>query len=183
MSKKKIIGITFGVIVLGVGALCAVAATKPDTFRVERSATINASADKIYPLINDFHQWNKWSPYDKIDPDMKRTFSGEDKGKGAVYEWDGDNNAGSGRMEIAESQEPNKVRINLDFTKPFEANNIAEFTMVPEGDATKVTWSMEGKNNFMCKIIQTFCNMDDMCGKDFTTGLKNIKSLTETPAS
>jgi hypothetical protein len=183
MPKKKIIGIVVGLIGLAVGTLCAVAITKPDNFRVERSATINASADKIYPLINDFHQWSKWSPFEKLDPKMKRTFSGAENGKGAVYQWDGDSNAGSGRMEIAETQEPSKVRINLDFTKPFEANNIAEFTMVPEGDATKVTWSMEGKNNFMCKMMQTFCSMDDMVGKEFTTGLNNIKTITETPAS
>lgn len=182
MLKKIVIGV-LGVVVAAVGTICALAATKPDVFRVERSATIQAPAENIYALINDFHKWNQWSPFEKLDPNMKRRFSGPESGIGAVYQWDGNNDAGSGRMEIAEAESPNKIRIKLDFTKPFEANNIAEFVMVPEGDATKVTWSMEGKNNFMCKVMSVVCSMDDMVGKEFATGLNNLKAITETPKS
>ena len=155
------------------------AATRPDTFRVQRSAAIKASPDKIFALINDLHAWSSWSPYEKKDPAMKRTFGGASAGKGAVYEWDGDKNVGKGRMEITESSPPARILIKLDFFKPFEGHNTAEFTMEPKGDNTIVTWAMYGPSAFMMKVMGLFMNMDNMIGNDFAAGLANLKAVAE----
>jgi len=175
----KIVSVGLAVVVVLVGAVLAYAATKPDIFRVERSATIKAPPDRIFGMINDLRGWGAWSPYEKKDPDMKRTFSGASSGKGAVYAWDGDKNVGQGRMEIVETAAPSKVVIKLDFMRPFEAHNTAEFTMQPEADATRVTWAMHGPNLFIGKVISTFLDMDKMVGKDFEDGLANLKTLAE----
>lgn len=172
----KIIAIAALVIII---AILVFASTKPDTFRVERSTTIKASPEKIYPLINDLHSWTTWSPYEKKDPDMKRTHSGAASGQGAVYEWDGDKNVGKGRMEITESSPASRVVIKLDFLAPFEAHNTAEFTLQPQGDATQVTWSMYGPANYMSKLMSVFFNMDKMVGDDFAIGLANLKAAAE----
>src|SRR3979490_1134501 len=164
---------------IAIAAVLVLAATKPDTLRVQRTITVSAPAEKLFPLINDFHQWRTWSPYEHKDPEMKRTYSGAESGKGAVYAWDGNNNVGSGRMEILETSVPSKVRIKLDFFKPFEGHNTAEFTMLPQGDATNVTWLMHGPSPFMGKIMHVFINMDRMVGKDFEIGLANLKKLAE----
>jgi hypothetical protein len=155
------------------------AATKPDTFRVQRAATVNAAAEKIFPLINDFHRWGAWSPYETRDSGMKRSYSGAESGVGAVYGWDGNNNVGSGRMEILNASAPSKIVIKLDFLKPFEAHNIAEFTMLPQADATNVTWAMHGPSSLMSRLMQVFIDLDGMIGKDFEAGLANLKRLTE----
>ena len=155
------------------------AATRPDTFRVQRSAAIKASPDKIFALINDLHAWSSWSPYEKKDPAMKRTFGGASAGTGAVYEWDGDKNVGKGRMEITESSPPARILIKLDFFKPFEGHNTAEFTMEPKGDNTIVTWAMYGPSAFMMKVMGLFMNMDNMIGNDFAAGLANLKAVAE----
>ncbi len=176
---KKIAIIIAGVLVVAVGAVLAIAAGKPDVLHVERSALISAPPATIFPIVNDLHRWTEWSPYEEKDPKMKRTFSGADKGKGAVYTWDGNDEVGSGRMEIAEVTEPSKISINLHFIKPFEGDNLSEFTFVPEGDATKVTWSMTGESKFLCKVMQVFMNMDDMCGNDFAKGLAKLKTVAE----
>ena len=175
----KIIAIIAVVLLVGVAAILIYAATKPDDFRVARSLAIKAPADKIFPLINDLHGWNAWSPYEKRDPAMKRTFSGAERGKGAVYEWDGNNNVGKGRMEITDTSPPNKIVIKLDFIKPFEGHNVAEFTMAPQGDATTVTWAMYGPSRYITKLIGTLMNMDKMIGTDFEAGLTNLKALAE----
>lgn len=167
------------IIVVLVVVLLIYAATKPDTFRVQRSANIKAPPEKIFPLINDFHRWISWSPYEKKDPAMKRTYSGAADGKGSVYEWDGDKNVGNGRMEIAESTPPSKIAIKLDFLKPFEAHNIAEFTLEAKGDSTNVTWAMYGPSPYVAKLMHIFFNMDDMVGTQFETGLANLKTITE----
>lgn len=172
----KIIAIAALVIII---AILVFATTKPDTFRVERSTTIKAAPEKIYPLINDLHSWTTWSPYEKKDPDMKRTHSGAASGQGAVYEWDGDKNVGKGRMEITESSPASRVVIKLDFLAPFEAHNTAEFTLQPQGDATQVTWSMYGPANYMSKLMSVFFNMDKMVGDDFAIGLANLKAAAE----
>ena len=138
-----------------------------------------APADKIYPLIVDLKGWASWSPYEKKDPNMKRTFSGAQSGKGAIYEWNGDKNVGHGRMEIIDAAAPSKVVIKLDFFSPFEAHNTAEFTMTPQGDATNVTWAMYGPNVFMGKVMQVFMNMDKMVGTDFEAGLQALKARAE----
>jgi uncharacterized protein YndB with AHSA1/START domain len=167
------------ILAIVVAAILAFAATKPNTLRVLRTISIKAPADRIFPLINNFHQWTKWSPYETKDPAMKRTYGGAESGKGAVYAWDGNKNVGSGRMEILEASMPSKIVIKLDFFTPFEGHNTAEFTMLPQGDATRVSWVMYGCSNFMAKLIQVFINLDNMIGKDFETGLANLKTLTE----
>jgi polyketide cyclase/dehydrase/lipid transport protein len=172
----KIIGI---VVVALVAALLIFAATKPDTFRVQRSASIKAPPEKIFPIINDFHNWGTWSPWEKKDPGMKRTLGAVASGKGAVYEWEGNNEVGKGRMEIAETSPSSKVVIKLDFVKPFEAHNTVEFTLEPKSDATNVTWAMQGHTPYFAKIIHVFFDMDSMVGKDFETGLANLKAVAE----
>ena len=171
-----IIAVVLAIVIAGVLIL---AATKPDTFRIERSATLNAPADKIFPLISDFHRWLSWSPWEGRDPALKRTYSGAERGKGAVYAWEGNKNVGSGRMEILEANSPSQVLIQLDFLKPFEAHNIAEFTMLPQGNATHLNWVMSGPAPFMSKVMQVFMSFDKMIGKDFEAGLAKIKSVSE----
>jgi hypothetical protein len=179
----EVIAIIAAAIVLAVAIVLILAVRKPDTFRVQRVATIKAPADGIFSLINDFHRWKSWSPWENRDPALKRSFSGADSGKGAVYAWDGNKNVGSGRMEILDTSVPSKIVIKLDFFKPFEGHNTAEFTMLPQGDATNtgttVTWAMYGPAPFMSKLMQVFMNIDTMIGKDFETGLANLRKLTE----
>ncbi|MES2192783.1 MAG: SRPBCC family protein [Pseudomonadota bacterium] len=175
----KAIAIVAVVLVIAIAIVLILAATKPDTFAVQRAAIVNAPAEKIFPLISDFRQWGAWSPYEHKDPAMKRTYSGAVRGKGAVYAWDGDKNVGSGRMEILDVSAPSKVVIKLDFYSPFEAHNTAEFTMLPQDDATRLTWRMHGPASFMAKIMHVFINIDKMVGKDFEVGLANLKRLTE----
>ena len=167
------------VVLLAVAIIVVLAATKPDTFSVQRAIRIRAPAEKIFPLINDFHQWGGWSPWENRDPALKRTYEGAASGKGAVYAWEGNKNVGSGRMEIMENSPPSKIVIKLDFLKPFEAHNTAEFTMMPQSDATDLTWRMHGPAPFMSKLMQVFMSMDTMVGKDFEAGLANLKKLIE----
>ena len=166
-------------VAIAIAIVLILAATKPDTFSVRRVTTVRAPPEKIFPLINDFHQWGTWSPWEDKDPAMKRTYSGAGSGKGAVYAWDGNKNVGTGRMEILEVSAPSKIVIKLDFFKPFEAHNTAEFTMLPQGDATSLRWLMHGPAPFMSKVMQVFMNMDKMIGKDFEAGLAKLKNLTE----
>jgi uncharacterized protein YndB with AHSA1/START domain len=173
--------IVIGVVVLIVGIL-VFAATRPDTFRVQRSVSINAPPEKIFSAINDFHSWVAWSPYEKVDPALKRTYRGAANGKGAVYEWEGNNKVGKGRMEITETSPPSRVTIKLDFIKPFEGHNIAEFTLDTKGDSanvTNVTWAMHGPLPYVAKVMHIFLNMDRMVGKDFATGLANLRTIAE----
>jgi len=155
------------------------AVTKPDSFRIERSATIDAPAEKVFGLISDFQQWRGWSPWENKDPNLKRSYSGAERGKGSVYAWEGNKNVGSGRMEILDASSPSKVVIKLDFISPFEAHNIAEFTMLPQGNATNVHWVMHGPAQFISKVMQVFFSLDKMIGKDFEAGLASMKSLAE----
>ena len=175
MFKK--IGI---IILVLIAAVLIYAATKPDTFEVQRSATIKAPPEKIFPLLNDFHSWQSWSPWEKLDPAMKRTHSGAASGKGAVYAWEGNSQVGAGRMEMIESTPSSKIAIQLDFIKPFEGHNVAEFTLVPNGDSTNVTWSMHGPNRYIGKLMSVFINMDKMIGGDFERGLAAIKTEAES---
>ena len=176
---------TFAIIAIVLAIVIAIvlilAATKPDTFSVRRAAVVNAPAEKVFPLINDFHRWGTWSPWENKDPAMKRTYSGAQSGRGAVYAWDGNRNVGSGRMEILDASSPSKIVIKLDFFKPFEGHNTAEFTMLPQGNTatTNITWVMHGPAPFMSKVMQVFMNLDRMIGKDFEIGLANLKRQTE----
>jgi uncharacterized protein YndB with AHSA1/START domain len=177
---SDVIAIIAVVLAVAIAVVLILAAIKPDTFSIRRAITVKAPPDKIFPLISDFHQWGSWSPYENKDPAMKRSYSGAASGKGAVYAWDGNNNVGSGRMEILDASAPEKIVIKLDFLRPFEGHNTAEFTMLPQGNATNVSWLMHGPLPFMGKVMHLFMNMDNMVGKDFEIGLANLKKLTET---
>jgi len=166
-------------VVLAIVVVLLLAATKPRIFRVQRQANVNAGPDKLFPYINDFHKWAEWSPYEKLDPGMKRTFRGNTSGKGAIYEWEGNSKAGKGRMEILESSPSARVSIKLDFIKPFEGHNIAEFVMAPKEGHTEIIWSMQGPAPFVARIFHVFINMDTMIGKDFQAGLNNLKAIAE----
>jgi uncharacterized protein YndB with AHSA1/START domain len=175
----EIIAIIAVVLALAIAIILILATTKPNTFNFQRAIAIKAPPERIFPLINDFHQWGTWSPYENMDPAMKRSFSGAASGQGAVYAWEGNKNVGSGRMEILDSSPSSKIVIKLDFLKPFEAHNTAEFTMLPQGGTTSVTWRMHGPASFVSKLMQVFMNLDNMVGKDFETGLANLKKLSE----
>jgi uncharacterized protein YndB with AHSA1/START domain len=176
---RRILAIVGAVVVVAVAAILIYTATKPDSFRVQRSVTMNAPAEKIFPYLEGLKRWTEWSPYEGRDPQMKRAYSGADSGKGAVYEWDGNDNVGKGRMEIVDSKPPSKVVIKLDFLKPFEGHNTAELTVEPKGGQTIVTWAMYGPSTFMTKLIGTFMDMDDMIGRDFAAGLAKLKTVVE----
>ena len=180
-----IISVVAVVIAFAIAIVLVVAATKPDTFKVQRTAVIRAPADRVFALIDNFHQWAHWSPWEHRDPAMKRTYSGAECGKGAVYAWDGNRNVGSGRMEILDATSPSKIIIKLDFFKPFEGHNTAEFTLAPERDAsvTNITWAMHGPSPFMSKVMQVFMSLDGMIGRDFESGLANLKRLAEKQAN
>jgi uncharacterized protein YndB with AHSA1/START domain len=166
-------------IAIAVAGVLGFAATKPDTFKVERSIAIKAPPEKIFPLINDYRQWASWSPYETRDPAMRRTYGATTAGKGATYAWEGDKNVGQGSMAIEDSQPSSHVAIRLDFVKPFEAHNRVDFTLVPRGDATTVTWAMQGPSPYFAKVMHVFFNMDNMVGKDFEAGLANLKAAAE----
>jgi len=172
----KTIAIVVAVMIAGV---LVFAATKPDTFRVQRAASIKAPPEKVFALINDFKRWDAWSPWEKKDPAMKRTWGAVTSGKGAKYAWEGNSDVGQGSMEIAESVAPSKVTLKLDFVKPFEAHNIVQFTLEPKGDVTNVTWAMHGPTPYFAKIIHVFIDMDSMVGKDFEAGLASMKAVAE----
>jgi hypothetical protein len=166
------------VVVVLIAGVLLFAASKPDTFRVQRAASIKAPPEKIAAVLGDFHAWQAWSPWEKMDPAMKRSYSGAEKGKGAAYAWEGNGKVGQGRMEITDAA-PSRVALNLDFIKPFEAHNKVVFTLTPKGDATEVNWAMQGPVPYMAKIVHVFMDMDSMVGKDFEAGLANLKTITE----
>lgn len=174
MVKKIALGLV--VVVL---ALLAFAATRPDTFRVERSTTIKAPPAKVFALLNDFQKFGAWSPWEKLDPAMKRTFSGPASGPGSVYAWEGNDAVGAGRMEILQTVPDSKVVIKLDFLKPFEAHNTTEHTLQSQGDQTTITWAMFGPHPYLMRVIGLFVSMDSMVGKDFEQGLANLKRVAE----
>ena len=174
----KTLAIIAVIVMVVIAGILIYAATKPDSFRVQRTASIKAPPDKIFPLINDFKAWSVWSPYEKKDLSMKKSFGAVTAGKGATYAWEGDKNVGQGSMEMLESS-PQKVLIKLDFAKPFEAHNMAEFILVPKGDTTDVTWAIYGPSPYMSKVIGTFMNLDNMIGRDFEKGLADLKATTE----
>ena len=166
---------TFVAVIAGV---LVVASRRPDDFRVERSISIASPPEGIAAHIDDFRRWTGWSPWEGLDPAMKRTYEGAEKGVGAVYAWEGNGKVGAGRMEVLAST-PSAVRIQLDFLRPFEAHNQAEFGLEPGSSGTKVTWAMTGKSAFPAKVMGLFLDMDEMIGKDFAMGLANLKDLVE----
>lgn len=167
------------IIALLLAASLIYALTKSNIFHVERSLNIKAPAEKIFPLINDFHLWNDWTPYNK-DPAMKKTYSGSNMGAGAHYAWEGNKEVGQGEISITDSTPPNRVALNLHMIKPFDGgNNLVVFTLQPTDGYTRVTWAMEGQSHFMFKVMGLFISMDNMIGKDFEVGLANLKVLAE----
>ncbi len=177
MLRKMLIAV-----VVLIGALLLYAATKPDQFSVVRSTTISASPVVVFEQLNDFKRWQAWSPWEKMDPAMQRTYSGSAAGVGSVYAWNGNDKVGQGRMEILKSDAPNNLVIKLDFLKPFDSHNTAEFTVTAQGTATTVSWEMRGPNLFIGKVMGVFVDMDKMIGKDFESGLANLKKLAEQQA-
>lgn len=175
----QILVIILGLAVLAILAILAIAAAKPATFSIRRTTEVDATPEAIFPLINDFHNWRDWSPWEALDPDLKRRMSGAELGRGAVYEWEGNKKVGTGRMEITDVSAPNKVVIKLDFLKPFEAHNVARFTMEPQGAKTRLDWEMTGPSPFMSKVMQVFMNFDKMVGTDFEKGLASLKAIAE----
>lgn len=175
----QFIAIAAGAAIAGV---LGVAARRPDTFRMHRSAVIDAPPERIHALIDDFRKWADWSPFEKLDPEMKKTYSGAAAGRGAVYTWEGNKKAGAGRMETVETSAL-RIAIKLDFTRPFKASNVTTFTLQPRGAGTEVTWAMEGPNPFINKVMGVLINLDKLVGKDFEAGLANLKALAERQPS
>jgi uncharacterized protein YndB with AHSA1/START domain len=172
----KIIGIIVAIVVAGV---LLIAANKPDSFRVERRASIQAPPERIFPLINDLRAFNTWNPFEKKDPNLKGRYSGPSSGRGAAYAFDGNKDVGKGSLEILESAPPSKVTMRLAMVEPFEVRNTVEFTLVPNGGTTNVTWAMQGPAPFIAKVIHVFIDMDKMVGQDFEAGLASLKAIAE----
>jgi len=170
-------------VVVVIAGFLLYATTRPDTFRIERSATIAAPPEKVFALLNDFKNWGSWSPWEKKDPAMKRTMGATSSGQGAHYAWDGNKDVGQGSMTITESVPPSRLAINLDFIKPFEGHHKVEFTLAKEGEGTKITWAMHGPVPYISKIMHIFFNIDKMVGGDFEAGLRNLKALAEKTTS
>jgi polyketide cyclase/dehydrase/lipid transport protein len=180
-NHRKVIMIQ--IIFISLAAIVAVfagfVAMQPSRFRITRKATISAPAPAVFAQVNDFHKWESWSPWEKIDPALKRTYEGAPAGTGAIYSWAGNSQIGEGRMTIIESRPSDLIRIKLEFMKPFAATHAAEFTFEPEGDQTAVTWSMAGENKFIAKGISLLMNMDKMIGGQFEQGLAQMRSVVE----
>jgi uncharacterized protein YndB with AHSA1/START domain len=173
--------VTIAVVVLVlIGVVLAVAASRPSEFTVQRTTRIAAPPERILANIADFRRWEAWSPWERMDPAMRKTHSGAASGPGAVYEWEGNSKVGKGRMEITELSPPSSVTVQLDFLKPFEAHNTARFMLVPVAGGTDVTWSMFGPSPFVTKVMGVFFNMEKMVGKDFERGLASLKTVSES---
>ena len=169
------------IVAAAIALLLIYASTRPDTFAVERSTTIAAPAAKLFPLINDLRQFNTWNPYARKDPAMKAAYSGPASGPGAVFDFQGNQDVGKGRISVTAVTEPSLVTMQLDMWEPFEGHNEVRFTLVPDGAGTRVTWAMQGPSAFITKLMGLFFNMDQMIGKDFEAGLAHLKALAEKP--
>lgn len=177
MFKKILIGLVLVLVVLAI-----VIAMQPGEFKVERSMTMNAPAQAVFDQVNDFHKWEAWSPWAKLDPKCENTFGGKESGVGATFDWKGNNEVGQGKMTIVESTPPSLIRVKLDFIKPFESTSDVEFKFKEKDGKTDVIWSMSGKSNFVGKAICLFMNMDQMIGAYYEKGLTSIKTIVEKPA-
>jgi hypothetical protein len=164
---------------VGISLLLCIIVTRPDKFRIERSATMKAAPEAIYAHLEDFHRWGAWSPWEKLDASMKKTYEGPEKGAGAVYSWVGNDKVGEGRMTLLEGKSPERIAIKLEFFKPFAATNQSEFLLKPADGGVSVTWAMTGKHNFTMKAFSLFTNMDKLVGNDFEKGLADLKRIAE----
>lgn len=178
MIKKVILGV-LALILVVIAALSVIVAMQKADFKVTRSATMNAAPAQIFEQVNDFHKWNAWSPWAKIDPNMKTTFAGPASGTDASYSWVGNDEVGEGKMLITASHPNEHIAIDLEFVKPFAAKNVSEFMFKPDGDKTNVTWTMTGKKNFMMKAVCLVMDMDKTVGPDFEKGLAQMKTIVE----
>jgi len=178
MIKKMILGL-LALIVLAIAGFCIVAAMQPNEVKVTRSTVIAAPPEKVFEQVNDFKNWPNWSPWEKLDPEMKKTISPSSSGKGASYHWVGNDQVGEGRMTIAESHPSGHIKIDLEFIKPWEQKSVTDFSFKPEGDKTNVTWTMSMQNNFIGKAFGLLMDMDKMLGSDFEKGLAQMKSVAE----
>jgi uncharacterized protein YndB with AHSA1/START domain len=180
MRKLRILGIAALLATAGVAAL---AASQPDVFRVQRTIVVAAPPAKVFPLVDDFRRWGAWSPFEKLDPAMKRTFGATASGEGASYAWDGNGKAGAGRMEIVRSRAHSAIDVALHFRRPLENDAKATFRFAPEAGGTRVTWTMESPSPFIAKVMHVFLDAEAMVGADFARGLADLKALAEAPAS
>jgi hypothetical protein len=166
-------------LVVVVAAFAAFVALQPSEYRIARSATIAAPAPEVFAQVNDFHKWEAWSPWVKLDPNAKTTFEGASAGEGAIFTWAGNREIGEGRMSLTQTRPVELIRIRLDFVQPMAGTSTAEFTFKPEGDRTAVTWAMFGQNNFVSRAICLFMNQDKMLGGYFEKGLENLRAVAE----
>jgi len=180
MIKKILLGLLVMIVVL-VAVVFVLVLMQPAHYQVERSATINAPAPVVFGLVNDFHKWDTWSPWAKLDPNMKTNYEGPSAGTGSMYSWSGNKDVGEGKMTIVESRPSDLIKIKLEFIKPFAATNATDFTFAQSGNATNVKWTMSGDNNFIGKAFSLFMNMDKMIGGDFDKGLAQMKKVAESP--
>jgi hypothetical protein len=178
MLKKIVLG-SLGLLVVGIAVILLLASRKPDYFEVKRSVVVQATPEKIYPLLIDFKQFGFWSPWEHLDPAMQRTFGGAAAGVSAVYAWKGNDQVGEGRMEITEIQPNQSVTVKLDFITPFESHNTTVYTLQSDGRSTTVAWSMTGPSPLITKIMTVFFSMDSMVGPDFERGLRQLKAVAE----
>jgi uncharacterized protein YndB with AHSA1/START domain len=177
----KIVAILLGIAALAIVIVLVMAARRPDSFALQRSVVIEAPAERVFPLIVDLRRHQSWSPFDAPDGKTRKVYTGAASGAGAVYEWDGNGRSGSGRLSITDAQAASRAVMRLDMLKPFKASNEVVFTLVPEGGATRVTWSMRGRTPFVARIVHVFLDMDRMVGGDFERGLAALKRLSEAP--
>lgn len=177
-GRPMILKIVVAIVVV-LAAMLLIAVTKPNSFRIQRSLVIQAPPEKIFALINDFHNWPQWAPQDREDAAMKRAFSGAESGVGAQSDWSGTGQTGAGHMAITHSMPSTSITVDVDWRRPFAVRNINEFTLEPDGASTRVTWSMHGPNLYMMKLMSVFTNMDRMMGQHFESGLENLKQAAE----
>ena len=179
MIKKLLLG-AIGLIVAIVIIFCVVVAMQPSHFTITRSASFNAPPEAVFAEVNDFSKWQSWSPWERLDPNMKKTVSTPSSGKGASYAWVGNSEAGEGKMVIADSKPTEAIKIDLEFIKPFAMKSVTDFTFKPDGDKTIMTWTMSGENNFLSKAFGLVVNMDKLVGADFENGMANLKPIVES---
>lgn len=179
MIKKLLLGL-----VAVIAIILVVASFQSDDLNVTRSATINAAPEAVFKVVNDFRQWDAWSPWSKLDPNMKKTLEGPPEGVGAIYKWSGNDEVGEGTTRLVRSESNSKIGMKLEFLRPFEGSSDVEFTFAPEGTGTKITWAMQSKKPFIGKVVGMFMDCEKMCGDQFLEGLANLnKVVTASPAA